>query len=100
MKVEVTQADIEEAKLHLNRPGTFNDKFWDPIAMALRRVMKASRVIVHPYTAEINGAFFSISKEAQDLGRDWGNGKPVTPITFTIVSIPAQQNLKPRDLVK
>lgn len=85
MTIYVTQEDIERSKQMLgNSIGFFLDKFYDPIAIAIRRSINVNRVIVHLHAFEVNGKFISLPPEAQDWCRNWCKGIVGLPFSFKI----------------
>lgn len=96
-EISVTAEDIAAAKYALITRGTFVDKFYDPVAQALRRTMETKRVFVNPYTAEIDGDFYELSQAAIDAGRKWCQGEEVEPFTFTIEKKVINHQRKPKD---
>lgn len=84
MKINVTRADIVEAKQNNASMGTFIDKFGDPITIAAKKALKARRVMTHSFTVEADGIFYDLSQEAIDFQNQWCKGVVGQPFTFSI----------------
>jgi len=94
MEITVTQEDIDASLRKLAKPGTFLDKFEDPITRAIRAEFGSEtfkvRVMTHPNHAEINGEWYEMSDNVRKWYSKWSVGEEVSPFTFTLTRVPAK----------
>lgn len=84
MTIQVTQSHIDAAKRLVGRPGSFLDKFHDPVTLAIREATSGRRVMTHPLTVEVDGLFYTLSHEAVEFSSNWSQGIIGQPFSFEI----------------
>lgn len=85
--VYVSEQDIKKSKQLVSKPGTFIDKFYDPISIACKRTLNANRVITHAFEIEADGIWYAISNEAREWYQEWARSGEGNPFSFTLTKM-------------
>lgn len=88
MNIQVTQDHITTAEGYLNNThGLFLDKFLDPVTLAVKESLKATRCITHHYNVEVDGKMYGLPDEVREFYSNWVSRLPVKPFNFNLEPI-------------